>query len=73
MTQILDSLVAISSVVEHLTLECKRDVISSEWRNEADRTLWRYLLGPGGDVKTLHVAKGLVTELSRPPQPEDGE
>jgi hypothetical protein len=73
MTQILDALVAVSSAVERLTLKCTRDDISSEWHKEADRTLWRYLLRPFANVKTLHVTKGLVTELSRTLQPEDGE
>jgi hypothetical protein len=73
MVQITDALVAVSSVVEHLALNYKKDSIPSEWQNESDRTLWHCLLRPFGNVKTLHVAKGLVKELSRTLQPEDGE
>ena len=74
MTQHFDALVAVFSAVENLTLEFERDIISSVWHkphNEAGRILWHYLLKPFGNVKTPHVAKGLVTELSRTLQPED--
>ena len=61
------------SVVEHLTLEYSRHVISSEWNDEADRTQWRELLGALGKVKTLCVDKALVEQLSRSLQPSKGE
>ena len=38
-----------------------------------DRTEWRKLLGPFSNVKTLRVDDGLVKELSRSLQPDDGE
>jgi hypothetical protein len=73
MVQITDALVSVSSVVEHLTLNYKRNSISSERHNESDRTLWHCLLRSFGNVKTLRVAKGLVKELSHTLRPEDGE
>ncbi len=71
--QIFNALRAASSAVEYLTLVHERDSISSEWRNEADRTLWRDLLRPFSNVKKLRVNNGLVRELSRTLQSEDGE
>jgi hypothetical protein len=71
--QIFNALGAVSSAVEYLTLVYKRDSISSEWRNETDRTLWRDLLRPFSNVKRLRVINGLVRELSRTLRSEDGE
>ena len=58
------------SALEHLTL--KYD-LSSERHNEVDRTEWRRLLSPFSKVKTLLIIDGLVEELSRCLQSEDGE
>ena len=51
--------------VEHLTLEHEvHSSQSSEEHNEADPTEWRKLLSLFRNVKTLHIAEGLVEELS---------
>jgi hypothetical protein len=71
--QILNALRAASSAVEYLTVVYQRDSISSEWRDEADRSLWRDLLRPFSNVKKLRVHKGLVRELSRTLLSDDGE
>ena len=36
----------VSSVVEDLTLDYRKDSILAEWDNEADRSQWRQLLRP---------------------------
>ena len=59
--------------MEHLTIEYKRHLISSEWENEADRAQWRELLGTVDNVKTLVVDEELVEQISRSLQPGDGE
>jgi hypothetical protein len=46
---------------------------SSEEHNEVDRTEWRKLLRPFSNVKTLRIEKGLVKDLSRCLELEDGE
>jgi hypothetical protein len=61
------------SAVEHLTLEHEVHSQSSEEHNEVDRTEWRKLLRPFSNVKTLRIDNGLVEELSRCLQLEDGE
>ena len=71
--QIFNALRAASSAVESLRLVYERDTISPEWRNEADRTLWRDLLRPFSNMKRLRVDNGLVGELSRTLRSEDGE
>jgi len=63
----------LSSAVEFLWPMDRRDSISSEWRNEADPTLWRDLLRSFNNMKKLRVDDGLVRDLSRTQQPEDGE
>jgi len=71
--QIFKALRTVLIAVEHLTLEYGRYLTSSEWQNEADRTQWRELLKPFGNVKTLQVDKDLVGQLSRSLQSDDGE
>jgi hypothetical protein len=71
--QIVSGLRSVFSAVENLTLEYRRYRVSSEWRNEADRTQWRDLLRLFGNVKTLRVDSGLVKQLSHSLQLEDGE
>jgi hypothetical protein len=63
------------SALEHLTLkhEEQEHSLSSEEHNEVDRTEWRRLLSPFSNVKTLLIIDGLVEELSRCLQLEDGE
>jgi hypothetical protein len=73
--QVFNTLNAVFSAVEHLTLEYASDriSISSEWNNEADRTQWRELLGSFGNVKTFFVDGELVGQLSCALQPCEGE
>jgi hypothetical protein len=72
-TQISNSLSQILSAVERLTLEHEEHSQSSEEHNQVDRTNWRELLRPFSNVKTLLIDSGLVEELSRCLQSEDGE
>jgi hypothetical protein len=71
--QISNSLSQMFFTVEHLTFEHKKHSPSSEGHNEVDRTEWHKLLRSFSNVKTLRIAKGLVGELSRCLQSEDGE
>ena len=71
--QVFGALRNVFSTVEDLVLEYNRHNISSEYNNEADRTHWRELLGSFSNVKTLHVADGLVEQLSRVLQSGEGE
>ena len=71
--QILNSLSPAFSAVEHLTLEHEVHSRSSEEHNEADPTEWRGLLSSFRNVKTLRIAEGLVGELSRCLELDDGE
>ena len=73
MAQIFDSLSQIFSEVEHLALQHKLHSESSEEHNDVDHTEWRKLLRPFSNVKTLRVGKGLVKDLSRYLELEDGE
>jgi len=59
--------------VEDLTLEYWGRNMSLEWDNEADGTQWRDLLRSFSNVKTLQMDSGLVDQLSRSLQPDDGE
>jgi hypothetical protein len=71
--EIFDSLGQISSAVEHLTLGHKVHRQSSEEHNVVDRTEWRKLLRSFRNMKTLHISNGLVEQLSRCLESEDGE
>jgi hypothetical protein len=71
--QIFNSLGHLFSVVEHLTFEHEEHSQSSEEHNEVDRTEWRKLLRPFRNVKTLLIDNGLVEQLSRSLDLEDGE
>ena len=71
--QIFNSLSPLFSAVEHLTLEHEVHSRSSEEHNEADPIKWRQLLGSFRNVKTLRIAEGLVEELSRCLELDDGE
>jgi hypothetical protein len=71
--QIFDSLSPLFSAVEHLTLEHEVHSQSSEEHNEADRTKWRQLLGSFRNMKTLRIDEGLIEELSRCLELDDGE
>jgi hypothetical protein len=64
MAQIFNVLRPLFSNVVDLTLDYREHSLSSEWHNQADRTLWRKLLGSFKGVKTFRVHKGLVAELS---------
>ena len=71
--QISYSLSPAFSAVEHLTLEHVVHGRSFEEHNEADPTEWRKLFSSFRNVKTLHIAEGLVEELSRYLELDDGE
>ena len=71
--QIFKSLSPLFSTVVHLTLEHWVHSQSSEEHNKADRTKWRQLLGSFRNVTTLRVDAGLVEEVSRCLQSDDGE
>jgi hypothetical protein len=71
--QIFNSLSPMLSAVDHLTLEHSVHTQSSEEHNEPDPTEWRKFLRPFMNVKTLRIAKGLVKELSRCLELDDGE
>jgi hypothetical protein len=71
--QISNSLSQMLSTVEELTLEHEVHSESFDGHNEVDRTEWRKLLRSFNNVKTLRIAKGLVEELSRCLQLDDGE
>jgi hypothetical protein len=71
--QILDVLRQIFSAVEHLTLVHEVHSQSSVEHNDVDRTEWHKLLKPFSSVKTLDIGDGLVKDLSRCLQLEDGE
>ena len=71
--QIVNSLSHLSSAVEHLTVEHEAHTQSSEEHNEVDRTEWRKLLRPFRNVKTLWISNGLVKQVSRCLELEDGE
>jgi hypothetical protein len=71
--QIVNSLSQLSSAVEHLALEHEVHYLSSKEHNEVDRTEWRKLLRPFRNVKTLLISNGLVEQVSRCLELEDGE
>jgi hypothetical protein len=70
---ISNALSQVFSAVEHLTLRHEVHSRSSEEHNDVDRIEWRNLLRSFSNVKTLDVEDGLVEELSRCLQLEDGE
>ncbi|KAI0286290.1 hypothetical protein BC826DRAFT_1049368 [Russula brevipes] len=71
--QVFDALSPVLSAVERLTLDYEEHRQSSETHNEVDRMQWRQLLGSFSNVKSIHVENGLVRELSRSLQFDDGE
>ena len=73
MAQIFNALRPALSAVEHLTLGHGEHSQSSEVHNEVDRTEWRKLLSSFRNVKTLRIARGLVEELTRCLELDDGE
>ena len=73
MAQISKSLSQMLFAVEHLTFQHNVHSRPSEEHNQVDRTEWHKLLRPFSNVKTLWIDDGLVEELSRCLQLEDGE
>ena len=71
--QILNALGQVFSAVERLTLVHEVHSQSSKEHNDVDRIEWHKLLKPFSNVKTLCIDDGLVEELSRCLQLEDGE
>jgi len=73
MAQIFNTLTPTLSEVERLSLDYVAYSLSGEEHNNVDRTQWRELLRPFGNVKTLQVAYELVKGISGSLQPGDGE
>ena len=73
MAQIFNTLTPTLSEVERLSLDYVAHSLSDEEHNKVDRTQWRELLRPFGNVKTLQVAYELVKDISGSLQPGDGE
>ena len=73
MTQILNSLSQMFSAAERLSLQHDVHSESSEEHNVVGRTVWRELLRPFGNVKTLQIRNGLVNDVSRCLKLEGGE
>jgi hypothetical protein len=71
--QICNTLSPVLLTVEHLTFDYWVHRQSSEEHDVVDRTQWRQLLRSFRDVKTLHIPKRLVRELSRCLQLDDEE
>lgn len=71
--QIFDALRPLCSAVMYLVLGYKERNPLLKWHNEADRAQWRDLLRSFSNVKTLRVHNGLVRDLSRSLQSDDGE
>jgi hypothetical protein len=70
--QIFYSLSSVFSAVEHLFLKHEVHSRSTE-EHKAEPIKWRKLLNSFRNVKTLRVAEGLVEEISRCLQLDDGE
>ena len=71
--QISNSLSQVFSAVEHLALGHEMYSQSFEEHNEVDRAEWRRLFGSFGNAKTLWIGDGLVSQVSRCLELEDGE
>ena len=69
---ISNSLSQMFSAVAQLTLEHEEHGLSSEEHNEVDRTEWHNLLRSFINVKNLRIDGGLVEELSRSLNSDDG-
>ena len=70
--QIFNALSPVLSAVERLTFEHEVHSQSSKEHNEVDTTEWRKLLSSFRNVKTLRIDEGLVEELSRCLELDDG-
>ena len=71
--QIFNSLSQAFTSVEHLAFNRWEHYNSAEEHNEVDRTEWRKLLSLFSKVKTFRIDSGLVEELSRALELDDGE
>ena len=70
---ISQSLSQVFSAVERLTLGHRLHRFSFGEHNEVDRAEWRKLLNPFRNMKTLRIDNGLVEQISRCLESEDGE
>ena len=73
MTQFFNLLSQIFFAAERLSILHDVHNESSEEHDSVDRTEWRKLLRPFSNVKTLRIQRGLVKDLSRCLELEDGE
>jgi hypothetical protein len=71
--QIMFALRTVLSSVEDLVLQYDRHLTSPMWHSEVDPGQWRELLRSSSSVKRLFVDDGLVGEVSRDLQMDDGE
>jgi hypothetical protein len=72
--QVFHMLRAVFSPAEHLILKYHRcPILSTGWNNEANRAQWHELLRIFDNVKTLSINYGIVGQLSRSLQPDEGE
>jgi hypothetical protein len=72
--QVFHMLRAVFSPAEHLILKYhRRPILSTGWNNEANRAQWHELLRMFDNVKTLSINYGIVGQLSRSLQPDEGE
>jgi hypothetical protein len=74
-TKFFHTLRTVFSPVENLILryDGHLPVIPLEWNNEAGPTQWRELFRAFSDLKALYMDYGLVGQLSRFLQPDEGE
>ncbi|KAF8490534.1 hypothetical protein F5888DRAFT_1100614 [Russula emetica] len=72
-TKFFRTLGTVFSPVESLILRYDEHLIPSEWINEADPTQWRELFRTFDNLKALYMDYGLVRQLSRFLQPDEGE
>ena len=71
--EILETLQPVLSAVEKLTLGHPEEYQSSSWVSAVERTVWRDLLRPFTNLKTLCVDDQLVGKFAPSLQSEDGE
>jgi hypothetical protein len=72
--QVFGALSPVLSVVEQVTFSYEEHNQSlSEWHNNVDRRLWRGLLRPFINAKTIHVQDDLVSKMFSSLLSDDGE
>jgi hypothetical protein len=67
------SLSPVLRFVEQVAFSYHERYPPSKWPNNADRSQWREILRPFANVKTIHVKDGLINQIFRTLQSDDGE